>query len=157
MFLSHQGANLDTCNEATLHTSAGCAMPQSRNQTGTTVTTNCDANVNYNIGCGTSFAPDSYGAGFNNNGGGWYVMRKSRERGISVWFWRRDDRTVPREVVDGRSRVSPNWRTPDAHFPTEEGQCEYDNYFDAHQIVINLTFCVSRVNDHLYSGLIRRG
>ncbi|VDB87411.1 unnamed protein product [Peniophora sp. CBMAI 1063] len=55
-----EGVNLGTENLASLHTTAGCSMPHDRAQTGTTISTDCDAALNSNQGCGTLFTePDS--------------------------------------------------------------------------------------------------
>lgn len=50
-------------------------MPASGvSQTGTTLSTDCNANDNGNAGCGVQVtAANSYGTGFNNAGGGWLV------------------------------------------------------------------------------------
>jgi hypothetical protein len=118
-------------------------MSDHRWQSGTTVSTDCDTSVNYNEGCGTAFDSPSYGTSLNAKAGGWYVMRKSREQGVSVWFWARDDPSVPYDVRDSTGEVWPRaeWGLPDADFPTND--CEYDQHFDAHQLVFDLTFCVS--------------
>ena len=138
--------NRNTQNLASLHTTAGCTMEDGRAQSGKTISTNCDASANFNQGCGTSFSSvKSYGSGFNDNGGGWYVMWKSREYGIRVWFWARGDGSVPNEVVAGGSKLRPSgmWGMPDASFPTQPGQCDYNEHFDAHMMIFDLTFCVS--------------
>ena len=63
--------------------------------------TNCDANANFNQGCGVQFStPASYGSAFNAAGGGFFVLVRSRafSPGVSIWFWARDDPRVPLEV-----------------------------------------------------------
>lgn len=111
----------------------------------------CDASVNYNQGCGVKFTkPDSYGQGFNSNGGGWFVMSRS-SYGIYMWFWSRNDSTVPLEVALGLDTVNPDealWGTPDAAFPADE--CNYAAHFNAHQIVFDLTFCVIYVSPSVH-------
>lgn len=138
-----EGANTQTENWSTLHTLPGCNMTQKRHQTGTTVSTVCDVNVNFNQGCQTQFnTPKSYGAGFNAVGGGWYAMKRTYRDGVWVWFWARDDPTVPDEVRFGKSQLKPNpsaWGTPGARFPPDE--CNFKKFFDAHQMVFDLTFC----------------
>jgi len=112
--------------------------------------------VNFNQGCGVNFTvPDdspfveagdkSYGAPFNEAGGGWYVMQKSLFSGINVWFWSREDRSVPPEISLGGSDLLPNplWGPPWASFPTLPVNCDYNTHFDAHIIIFDLTFCVS--------------
>ncbi|KAJ6593842.1 glycoside hydrolase family 16 protein [Mycena capillaripes] len=137
-----EGVNNNANNLASLHTIANCSMPQNRDQSGQTVSTVCDASFNYNQGCGVSFTkPNSYGQGFNSNGGGWYAMLRS-SRGIYVWFWSRNDSTVPIEVSQGLSTVNPDqslWGVPDAAFPTDS--CDCSSHFDPHNIVFDLTFC----------------
>ncbi|KZV67886.1 glycoside hydrolase family 16 protein [Peniophora sp. CONT] len=55
-----EGVNRGTQNLASLHTTSGCSVPHDRAQTGTTISTDCDAALNSNQGCGTLFtAPDS--------------------------------------------------------------------------------------------------
>ena len=111
-----------------------------------TVSTNCDISVSNNQGCGTQFTGpnlNSFGSSFNRVGGGWYVMQKTAEDGISVWFWSRMDSSVPDEVVSGRDSLSPNpsWGLPSAAFPSTS--CNYASHFNAHEIIFDLTFCVS--------------
>ncbi|THH00761.1 hypothetical protein EW026_g1828 [Hermanssonia centrifuga] len=156
-----EGVNQAAQNLASLHTTPNCVMPQQRFQTGTTVSTNCDAHANFNQGCGTDFTKGaSYGSYFNARGGGFFVMARSRNEGIRVWFWQRDDPAVPDEVrqsgsaygVPGAPQLFPGfggpptihpdatWGTPDADFPVGDG-CIYEDHFDAHMMVFDLTFC----------------
>jgi hypothetical protein len=37
----------------------------------------------------------------------------------------------------------PSWGIPAADFPMSPDLCNYDEHFDAHQIIFSLTFCVS--------------
>ncbi|CAK5267867.1 unnamed protein product [Mycena citricolor] len=135
-----EGVNGVGSNQMTLHTDPGCTMPQNRAQTGTSLQLNCDANVNGNAGCGVSAGqPLSYGPAFNANGGGWYAIERS-PNGINVWFWARSDPTVPQEVrVGGVGINTQGWGTPTASFPNT--QCNIGQFFDAHNIIINLTLC----------------
>jgi len=119
-----------------------------RPQTGATVSDNCDASVNNNQGCGVLFSDSvpSYGAAFNLNGGGYYVMSRSRDCGIQVWFWPRDCPNIPSEIARGglfRGPLFPDpaWGEPAADFPLDPDSCKYDQHFDAHQIIFDLTFC----------------
>ncbi|KAJ7287593.1 glycoside hydrolase family 16 protein [Mycena rebaudengoi] len=138
-----EGVNKNENNLASMHTAPNCTMSQQRNQRGHTVSTNCDATVNYNQGCGVSFddKPNSFGKGFNNHGGGWYAVERSATCGVSIWFWSRNDPSVPIEVKDGLSTVNPDpgmWGMPQASFPVDT--CDQSR-FDAHQVVFDLTFC----------------
>ncbi|KAH9027702.1 concanavalin A-like lectin/glucanase domain-containing protein [Lactarius pseudohatsudake] len=54
--------------------------------------------------------------------------------------------TVPEVIRDGAQRrklVYPDfdWDVPAANFPFDSDQCDYEQHFDAHQIVFDLTFC----------------
>ncbi|KAJ7132809.1 glycoside hydrolase family 16 protein [Mycena crocata] len=137
-----EGVNRNSDNLGSLHTTSNCSMNPTRNQRGRTVSTTCDASVNFNQGCGVEFTkPNSYGQGFNSNGGGWFVMSRS-STGIYMWFWSRSDSGVPMEVAQGLSTVNPDpdlWGQADAAFPADT--CDYTSHFNAHQIVFDLTLC----------------
>jgi len=115
------------------------------------VATNCDVAASSNAGCGVIFNDPhpsftSYGDPFNQAGGGYFVMYKGRDS-VKVWFFPRND-YVPEVIADGASwgtYMSPDrtWGAPAANFPFYPDRCDYKSHFDAHQIVINLTFCVS--------------
>ncbi|KAJ7227882.1 glycoside hydrolase family 16 protein, partial [Mycena haematopus] len=135
-----EGVNDQGTDQVTLHTSPGCTMPTSRTQTGTTLSTNCDTSVNGNSGCGVSVgqAP-SYGPTFNADGGGWYAIERTTTF-ISVWFWSRNAANVPASVRAGGTSVDTGtWGTPAANFPNTD--CNIAQFFDANNIIINLTFC----------------
>ncbi|TFL02781.1 laminarinase [Pterulicium gracile] len=147
-----EGVNDRGPNQVTLHTAKGCTMPSYRDQSGTTVGTNCDAAVNNNKGCSVR-SPEtrSYGASFNSNGGGWYALQRATG-GIRVWFWSRSASNVPSDVRNGASSINTdNWGTPLAYFPPDS--CNMDDYFGDQNIIINLTFCGDWAgNDYGESG-----
>jgi hypothetical protein len=70
-------------------------------------------------------------------------MERSRDRGISVWFWSRTDPNVPSSVKESPDSLEPDgsWGEPEAHFPTDT--CEYNTHFDDHRIIFDITLCVS--------------
>lgn len=129
-------------------------FPDSHAQSSSTVSTNCDASVNNNQGCGVSFSKSgSYGAPLNSMGGGWYVMQRTQADGVYVWFWSRNDNSVPAAVKSADSSLSPDdsWGLPEARFPST-ASCDFSSHFNAHQIVFDLTFCVSpQVHSFLFS------
>jgi len=135
-----EGVNGVGANQATLHTGAGCTMPSSTTQTGTTVGTDCNANDNGNAGCGVQCnKANSFAAGFNSVGGGWYAMERTNSA-IKVWYWARNDGSVPSDVKNGASSINTsNWGTPFANFPNTS--CNLASEFGPNNIVINLTFC----------------
>lgn len=127
----------------------------------TVVTTNCDAAINFNQGCGNRITtPGSFGSQFNKNDGGWYVMLKSRTVGIKIWFFPRNGLNVPAVIRYGAPLLlninpnigsaginigsggvgGPDWGTPSVHFPPD--MCPMADYFDEHVVVFDLTFCV---------------
>ena len=59
-----------TGNQVTLHTTDGCSMDVKRNQEGSVLQDNCFNGTNGNAGCGVKGETDTYGSGFNDNGGG---------------------------------------------------------------------------------------
>lgn len=83
------------------------------------------------------------------NGGGYYVMVRSRALGIQLYFWpRANSAYVPTEIRElgsggGLLDLDPSWGIPAANFPFLPNYCNYDEHFDAHQIIFDLTFCVS--------------
>jgi hypothetical protein len=108
-----------------------------------TISTDCDAAYSFNQGCGVSFAnPDSYGATFNRNGGGWYVMERSIH-GVFIWFYSRCDPDIPWTVRNESAALDTNQfvKSPDAAFYCDN--CDYNSHFDAHEIIFDLTFCAS--------------
>jgi hypothetical protein len=114
-----------------------------------TATTNCDAAVNYNAGCGVTFndTSTSYGAGFNQAGGGFFVMYRASDS-VKIWFFSREDEDIPDVIRNGPQCDEPvypdaTWGAPDANFPFYPQYCDYDTHFNAHEMVFDLTFCVS--------------
>ncbi|KAF7345767.1 Glycoside hydrolase family 16 protein [Mycena venus] len=156
-----EGVNDQGTDQVTLHTVTGCTMPTVRNQTGfeftipffvradidyflfsrrTSLFLDCDVNANFNAGCGVSVGQaSSYGPTFNADGGGWYAIERTNAS-ISVWFWSRKAEKVPFDVREGGREVNTGkWGIPVANFPNTN--CNLDQFFDAHNIIINLTFC----------------
>ena len=71
-----------------------------------------------------------------------YVMKRTASDGIAIWFWSRDDVTVPSAVRFGAPEIQPDyfWSLPAAYFPFTPS-CLSD-HFDSHQIIFDDTFCV---------------
>lgn len=111
-----------------------------------TTSTDCDTSYNFNQGCGTqALQPVSYGKYFNTIRGGVYALARSKEYGIKIWFWPRPA-LVPEDILSGGETVNPDWwGTPTAYFPTG-GNCGYEQHFDAHMLVFDLTFCVRKIS-----------
>ncbi|KAF9258240.1 2 beta-glucan [Marasmius fiardii PR-910] len=131
-----EGVNDQGPNSGTLHTNAGCTMPVDRLMTGTVKANDCNWEVDANAGCGVSFPQTtSYGPPFNANGGGWYAVERT-DTFIKIWFWARDDASVPADVKLGTISVNTDaWGTPTAFFPDTD--CPIAEKFGAHNIIIN--------------------
>lgn len=136
-----EGVNDQGPNQMTLHTDEGCKVPSRREQSGTSLTNDCNVHVTNNIGCGVKDRDDrSFGRSFNDNGGGWFAMERTSAH-IKVWFWSRSG-YVPRDVARGSDRIDtkgPSWGRPVAYFPN--WSCDIDDHFGPQNIIINLTFC----------------
>ncbi|OBZ73025.1 putative glycosidase C21B10.07 [Grifola frondosa] len=135
-----EGVNDWTPNQSTLHTSSRCTMPASRAQTGVSTGNTCDTITTNNTDCSVN-APsaNSYGPSFNSAGGGWYAMERTMSF-IRVWFWSRNDGSVPSDVANGATTIdTDNWGTPYAYFPSES--CDLSSHFGEHNIIINLDLC----------------
>lgn len=106
----------------------------------TTVSTDCNANDNGNVGCGVKSSDQaSYGPAFNKVGGGWYAMERTTSY-IKVWFWERSSTSAPFDVSGDLSSISTsNWGEPTAFFPNTD--CNMATSFGSLNIIINLTFC----------------
>ncbi|KZV73201.1 glycoside hydrolase family 16 protein [Peniophora sp. CONT] len=136
-----EGVNTATQNTVSLHTGPNCSVPPVRTaMTGNPTNNNCDSSKGDNSGCNVELTPeDNFGPSFNSNGGGFYAMERTNEM-ISVWFWSRDDDNIPNDVFNGLDTVdTTTWGTAAALFPNN--QCNIEESFGAHNIVINLTFC----------------
>ncbi|KAF5336903.1 hypothetical protein D9611_003443 [Ephemerocybe angulata] len=100
-------------NQATLHTSTGCTLLSTDQNTlaisGTVVAgTNCDATATSNQGCGIrASSAASYGKGFNQNGGGVYAM-KWDATGIAIYFFPRG--SIPDDIA-ANAPTPESWAT----------------------------------------------
>ncbi|POS82972.1 hypothetical protein EPUL_006476 [Erysiphe pulchra] len=131
-----EGANLDTTNSMTLHTSAGCVMSSGAlAATSSLKNTDCNANSAKN-GCTTkATGKDTFGAGFNAKKGGMYAMEWTATD-IKVWHFARD--SIPSNMKSSDPDPS-KWGLPSASF-TGPG-CDIEKHFKDHSIIINTTFC----------------
>jgi hypothetical protein len=77
----------------------------------------------------------SFGTGFNSNGGGVYAM-KWDSSGISVYFFARG--TVPDDIGAGAPQPT-TWGLPMAHWPAND--CDPWKYFYTHVAIFDTTLC----------------
>lgn len=124
-------------NQATIHTLAGCTLASTNGMSGSLVgNTNCAALDTGNQGCGVRAADRvSFGAGFNNNGGGTYAMKWDNS-GVAIYFWPTSQ--VPSDV--GTDNIFPeNWGTPSAFWPAST--CDPFKFFNSHSAIFDTTLC----------------
>ena len=93
-----EGVSSNPRNLMSAHRSAGCTIAGT-NELGTLQTSDCDAFVNGNSGCGVSSSGgDSYGNGLNNHGGGVYATEWTSNY-IRIWFFPRS--SIPASISTG--------------------------------------------------------
>lgn len=116
------------------HTKDGCTISGS-GQTGILETNNCA--VPYSTtGCSTSDSrTNSYGSGFNAEGGGVYAVDWTSQS-INVWFFPRD--AIPYSILSNNPNPAADFGTPTAVFA---GSCDIDSMFYDMAIVFDTTFC----------------
>jgi len=136
-----EGVNDYTHNQATIHTNVGCTLPTISSSTlaisGTVVGgTDCAALTTGNQGCGIRASTNnSFGAGFNANGGGVYAM-KWDGTGIAVYFFSRG--SVPADIT--ANAPQPNsWGLALARWPASP--CTPFKFFNNHQAIFDTTLC----------------
>lgn len=132
-----EGINDNVYNQAALHTAPGCTVNNDFGGSGVLATgNNCDATINGNTGCGIrDTRTNSYGAGFNSNGGGVYAMVWD-DKGVRIFFFPRG--TTPDDIDDGVPNPE-SWGTPTAFWPSST--CNPYQFNKDHDIIINTTLC----------------
>lgn len=80
-------------------------------------------------------------------------MERSKNKGIRIWFWSRNDPNVPPEIKEPFDTIEPNssWGDPEAHFPVET--CDYNSHFNDHRLIFDTTLCVSHSLSHFHRHL----
>jgi hypothetical protein len=98
-----------------------------------------DCSVSHSkTGCGVDGSGASnYGADFNKNNGGVYIMQWTSDF-IKIWFFSHGG-SLPSTLSDAVPDVS-QFGTPQAAFLGGSG-CDIDSHFKEHRIVFDTTFC----------------
>jgi len=136
-----EGVNNYTNNQATIHAGAGCQLPTSNVTTlgisGSVVGgTNCAALQTNNQGCGVRASQtNSFGAPFNNNGGGVFAMNWDNT-GIAIYFFPRQ--SIPSDIT-AQAPVPEGWGTPSAFWPASG--CNPFQFFQNHSAIFDTTLC----------------
>jgi len=142
-----EGVNLQTNDQATLHTSNGCDQSgeSTSSFTGSWAdgsngqpATNCwiDAPNQYsNQGCSIIDKVQDYGAPLNNLGGGVFATLINSSI-IGVWFWPRSD--IPSDITDNEP-VPNSWGKPFGRW--QLGSSCPASHFQNLSLIFDLTFC----------------
>lgn len=134
-----EGVNTQNYNNMAIHTNAGCSISNTASMSSQIVTSNCDvnaANQATNQGCSIKASnSDTYGSGFNANGGGVYATEWT-SNGISIWYFPQS--SVPSDISSGNPKPS-GWGTPLSQF--SGSGCDWDQHIVNQQIVFDITFC----------------
>ncbi|KAF7943336.1 hypothetical protein EAE96_011264 [Botrytis aclada] len=130
-----EGVNSQNHNLMSLHSGPTCSVAGS-GQTGTLQSANCNNFANpVGVGCGISDPrTNSYGRGFNLNGGGIYAMEWTSSH-IRVYFFPAG--TAPADI-NGPNPDPSKWGTPVANF---KGDCDIDTQFKENRLIFDTTFC----------------
>ncbi|KAI8990389.1 concanavalin A-like lectin/glucanase domain-containing protein [Trametes punicea] len=133
-----EGVNQMTNDQMTLHANPGCVQAPNAMQLGTTAGSDCSSGANSSVGCTVQETqPNSFGAGFNANGGGAWAAQFDVS-GIFIWFWSRAN--IPSDVTsDTNSIDTSSWGTPSAAWPASS--CNISEFFAPQQLVIDITLC----------------
>lgn len=98
--------------------------------TGTVLTTNCYAYHDNNVGCGVKDERwQSYGAGFNQQGGSYAMLWD--DDGIKVWFW--PNSKIPWDLRRARP-IPSQWGSPAAAW--DASACDPDDFIDPQLIIM---------------------
>lgn len=136
-----EGVNNFTNNQATIHTNVGCTLPSASSTTlaisGNVVGgTDCAALTTGNQGCGIRASTNnSFGVGFNANGGGVYAM-KWDTTGVAVYFFSRG--SVPADISAGAPEPD-TWGPALARWPA--ASCAPFKFFNDHNAIFDTTLC----------------
>ncbi|KAJ3513119.1 hypothetical protein NLJ89_g3130 [Agrocybe chaxingu] len=136
-----EGVHDYTNNQATIHTDIGCTLASTSANalaiSGRVIDgTNCAALTTGNQGCGIrASTSNSFGAGFNANGGGVYAM-KWDSTGIAVYFFPRG--SVPADIT-AEVPQPDTWGAAQARWPA--ASCDPFKYFNNHHAIFDTTLC----------------
>lgn len=138
-----EGVNTAQGNSAVLHTAGTCAVTNTGARASTLFNgLNCQGD----IGCRQdSQDKNTWGAGFNQGGGGIYAMEWTDQR-ISTWFFPRDEPLAKQLVADASMNYTTitdtsKWGEPLASFVGGGGLCSFGETIREQAIVFNINFC----------------
>ncbi|EED85542.1 hypothetical protein POSPLDRAFT_120595 [Postia placenta Mad-698-R] len=131
-----EGVNLNTENQITLHSGPDCTLNNTTPTSGHVLGTQCASGPGDDAGC--AYAQNdtrSFGAGFNQAGGGVFAHLWNSD-GVTFWFFARDE--IPQDIKSGNPDPS-TWGEAAAIFPSTG--CDISSHFYDHAIVLDTTIC----------------
>jgi len=134
-----EGVNGQQQNQGTLHTNPGCSASSddTHPSSGQLLNGNCGVSNGDNTGCGflDTNSDNSFGSGFNSNGGGVFAMQWV-DTGISMWFFPRS--AIPGDIT--AEHPEPwTWPSPFGHWAAST--CPTNEFFTDNNAIFDLTFC----------------
>ena len=95
--------------------------------------TSCTSTQDSNSGC--AFSDGSFGADFNNAGGG-VLAHRWDQTGILIWQFSRA--SIPKDIT-AKNPDPSQWGPPSASFPSTN--CDIGSHFFQHSLVLDTTLC----------------
>jgi hypothetical protein len=112
-----------------LHTDTTCTV-NGQGQSQPQLNTNCALDTAGTAGCDVDETrTNTFGAGFNNNQGGYYVMEWTSEA-IKTWFFARNSALPP--TLTSSEPDTSTFGLPAANF---QGGCDIDGRFKDHRFI----------------------
>ncbi|KAK3330208.1 concanavalin A-like lectin/glucanase domain-containing protein [Apodospora peruviana] len=142
-----EGVNTRSSNVVTLHTKAECMVTNTGAVKGSNLATADCSSGNGDVGCRQdTYAKNNYGAGFNEAGGGVYVVEWDTSV-INAWFFSHGA-ALPATLLSSSSNNGTAAPAPDtaslgpplAVFQPDES-CQLNQLFKDHNLIINTDFC----------------
>jgi hypothetical protein len=141
LMVLHTNNAVSVANLTTTPGSTSAAKRDTQNQmTGTFTSLDC----NPGVGCVVSSSWNSYGPGYNAEGGGVVVTEFTGEA-IKIWNFPRN--SIPQDLIDGNPdptaavNGSLSWGAPEASFVNDNASTSFDDHFFNLKIIFNIDFC----------------
>ncbi|KAK0243457.1 hypothetical protein EDD85DRAFT_947620 [Armillaria nabsnona] len=137
-----EGVNLMANNQMALHhNDSSCVQPPNPGQSGRTLNTDCNnGSPAGSTGCAVAETkPNSFGEGFNQNGGGVFALQ-FEVSGAYIWFWPRQN--IPKSLTSATSTSNidtTDWGVPSASFPASG--CDLQKLFKPQKLILDITLC----------------
>jgi len=137
-----ENVNQAPTNQYSLHTFPDGCSAATGTESGKIISTDCYNNTNGNQGCIVQETkPNSFGSGFNSNGGGGYAASIDTT-GIKIWYFPRS--SLPSDWTSSTPNPA-NWDAPSAFYPASG--CDPTKFFGPQQLILDIDICGSFAGD----------